>query len=441
MHERRWHHFGRYCGQHYGPYYGWINLVGLMLVYGSLCGNITYAYGVFLPSMAESFNWSRSALSGPYTLFFIIGGLLGPAAGMTIGRFGARKNIIFCNLLAVVGLFGMSKVNAVWHLYICFGLIIGIVIAFGEFIPITSVINNWFVRKRSLAMGLLFTAGGIGGFLMPSVIGGLITAHGWQQAWAWLAGSHLVLAVVMGGLIIRNHPNDVGLEVDGRYPHPEARTPPAALETQLHPVEIDWTVREALRSPALWMIVALFSIILFATNILGTHQVAYLQDLGFSPIGSAAALGMMLGCSIIGRLLCGVLGMRRDGRWLAASFLTGMGLGILCLMSARSIHFIYAYSILTGIGFGGMIVLMPQLLSHYFGRANYARILGWTIPVVTLVSAAGPVLAGALYDATGKYDIPLAITVAAIAAGIAISARMPARSDHNLKPKHLPAMP
>jgi MFS family permease len=430
MHERRWRHFGRYYGPYYGPYYGWINLVGLMLVYGSLCGNITYAYGVFLPSMAESFNWSRSALSGPYTLIFIVGGLLGPAAGMTIGRFGARRNIILFNLFAVIGLFGMSKVTAVWHLYIWFGLIIGVVIAFGEFIPITSVINNWFVRKRSLAMGLLFAAGGIGGFVMPPVIGGLIAAHGWQQAWAWLAGLHLVLAVAIGGLIIRNHPGDVGLEADGRYPHPEEHTPPAATETRIHPVEIGWTVREALRAPALWMIVALFSIILFATNILGTHQVAYLQD-----------LGLMLGCSIIGRLLCGVLGMRREGRWLSAMFLASMGLGILCLMWARSIHLIYAYSILTGIGFGGMIVLMPQLLSHYFGRANYAHILGWTIPVVTLVSATGPVLAGALYDATGKYDIPLALTVAFIAAGIAISARMPARSDNHQKPKHLPAMP
>jgi hypothetical protein len=32
-------------------FYGWINLVGLMRVYGSLCGNITYAYGIFLPAM------------------------------------------------------------------------------------------------------------------------------------------------------------------------------------------------------------------------------------------------------------------------------------------------------------------------------------------------------------------------------------------------------
>jgi len=88
-----------------GMNYAWINLAGLMLVYGCLCGAITYGYGVFLPTMAEHFNWNRSALSGPYSLFYVIGGLLGPVAGTSVSRFGARRNMVVCNLLAVAGLF------------------------------------------------------------------------------------------------------------------------------------------------------------------------------------------------------------------------------------------------------------------------------------------------------------------------------------------------
>jgi MFS family permease len=262
------------AGRVFGAPYKWINLMGLMVVYGSLCGNITYGYGVFLPTMSEHFHWSRSAVSGPYMLFCIVGGLLGPMAGTAVSRFGARRNMLFCNLLAVAGLFGMSKVTTLWQTYFWFGAVMGVVIAFGEFIPITTVINNWFVSRRSVAMGLLFAAGGIGGFVMPPVIGGLIMARGWQQAWAWMAGLHLLLAV----------------------------------------------------------------------------------------------------------------------------------------------------------GFGGMIVLMPQLYCDYFGRRHYARILGWTLPAVTLASSAGPVLAGALYDATGKYNMPMAITLATIVAGIVVSFCMPAYS-------------
>jgi MFS family permease len=402
-------------------FYGWINLLGLMLVYGSLCGTATYAYGVFLPAMGETYAWSRSALSGPYALFFIIGGLLGPLAGMTIDRFGARKNIVACNLIVVIGLLGMSQVTAIWHIYLFFGTLAGIGIAFGEFIPITTVINNWFIRKRSLAMGLLFTSGGIGGFLMPPVISALIISYGWRWAWIGLAVIHLLLCVVMGGLIIRGRPEDIGQVPDGvaagAHVHPGSSVPPV----RVYQTARDWQLGEALRSQALWMIIGIFAIILFVLNMLSTHQVAYLQDLGFSPMASATALGMMLGFSIFGRLLSGLLGMRFEGRHLALFFLGCMGAGIVSLLHAGGMYAIYLYSALTGIGFGGMIVLMPNILGAFFGRTHYVRIIGWTTPVVTVVSAMSPNLAGALYDATGQYTVPYAISLILIIVGMVIA--------------------
>jgi MFS family permease len=405
-------------------FYGWINLLGLMLVYGSLCGTVTYAYGVFLPAMSEAFDWSRSALSGPYALFFITGGMLGPVAGMTIARFGARKNIIACNSLVVLGLLGMSQVGAIWHIYLFFGVMAGVSIAFGEFIPITTVINNWFIRKRSLAMGLLFASGGVGGFAMPPMISWFILGLGWRWAWVCLAAIHLLLSVMIGGMLIRGRPEDVGQKPDGRTGEDAPHDAGHAATARVYQTQTDWTVGEALRSSALWMLIALFAIILFVLNMLTTHQVAYLQDLGFSPMVSATALGMMLGASIIGRLMSGFLGMRFEGRHLAVFFLMSMGSGVLFLMYARSIYAIYLYSALTGIGFGGMIVLMPNILGAFFGRTHYARIVGWTTPVVTLASAVSPNLAGAIYDATGEYTLSFGISVTLIVAGIVIALRL-----------------
>ena len=101
-----------------------------MLAYGAICGDVTYAFGVFLPSMSESFGWSRSALSGPYTLFLIIGGMLGPLAGVTVARFGARKNIVLGNVIAALGLLGMSQVREIWQVYLFFGVMGGLGLAF-----------------------------------------------------------------------------------------------------------------------------------------------------------------------------------------------------------------------------------------------------------------------------------------------------------------------
>ena len=391
---------------------GWLTLAGVMLAYGGICGNVTYAFGVFLPSMSETFGWGRQVLSGPYTLFLIIGGIMGPLAGFTIARFGARKNIVAGNIIASLGLLFMSQVGEIWHVYLFFGVMGGLGLAFSEFLPVTTVINHWFIKRRSLALGFLFASGGVGGFFLPPLISALITSFGWRWTWVCLAFIHLLFGVVLAGLLIRNKPEDDGQFPDGHTSQAAFDLSEPFAKSVVYSTTQDWHLRDALRAPALWILLTMFSVILFTTTMLTTHQVAYLQDMKYSPMISATALGLMLGMSILGRLLSGVLGMRFDGRYLAAVFMVCMGLGILSLMNARGIFFVYLYSILTGIGFGGMIVLLPNVMGAYFGRTHFSRIVGWTTPVVAMASAMGPMLAGFLYDTTGSYFLPFTIAAA-----------------------------
>ena len=391
-------------------FYGWTTLVGVMLTYAGMCGDLTYAYGLFLPSMIDTFHWSRSALSGPYVAFAIIGGLLGPIAGTTVARFGARKNIVVCNSIAALGLLSMSQADSIWQIYVFFGLMGGIGIAFGEFIPLTTIVNHWFLAKRSLAIGLLFVSGGIGGLIMPPLISWFITEMGWRWAWVCIAGIHVLLAVILSGLFIRNRPEDLGLVAEAYATTSTAMKTVSPSRNAAYQTSMDWTLRDAVRTPALWMLIVLFSMILFVVNLLTTHQVAYLQDLNFSPLAASTALGLMMGISIIGRLLCGVLGMRYEGRYLAMFFLASMAFGVMALMHAVNVFFIYLYSVLTGLGFGGMIVLIPNLTAAYFGRLHYSRIAGWIAPIITLVASVSPLLAGCLFDLTGSYVVPFAIT-------------------------------
>jgi MFS family permease len=402
-------------------FYGWTALIGVMLAYGGLCGNIIYAYSIFLPAMGKSFHWSRSALSGPYGLFIVVGGMLGPVAGITVSGFGARKNIILCNIVATLGLVGMSRAGELWHVYVFFGVMAGMSLGFGEFISVTTVVNNWFVRRRSLAMGLLFTSGGIGGLAFPPLISWLISGLGWRTAWVCIAAIHLLLTVVLAGILIRSRPEDVGQAPDGLSDVTGQTLSEKTARNRVYQTSVDWSLRDALRTPALWLITASFSAFFFAMNMLTTHQVAYLQDLNFSPMMSATLFGLMIGISIIGRLLSGALALRFEGRYLAAVFLTSMGLGILALIHARDISFIYLYCALTGIGFGAMIVLMPNLLAAYFGRTHYSRIVGWTTPIITLACATSPVVAGFLYDVTGKYFLSFSLADALIFASVIVT--------------------
>jgi len=53
---------------------------------------------------------------------------------------------------------------------------------------------------------------------------------------------------------------------------------------------VEWRVGDALRTPALWLVIAFVSSNMFALNFLSLHQVAYLQDLQFSPMVAATAV-------------------------------------------------------------------------------------------------------------------------------------------------------
>jgi len=93
-----------------------------MLVYFSGCACMFYSFGVFLPSICKEFALSRAIVAGAYSLFLVLTGVVGPLAGISITKFGARKNIIFGNLASALGLVCLYWLSEAWQLYLLFGV-------------------------------------------------------------------------------------------------------------------------------------------------------------------------------------------------------------------------------------------------------------------------------------------------------------------------------
>lgn len=403
-------------------FYGWIALAGAMAVYFAMCGNYVYSFGVFLPVFSEEYNWSRTALSGTLTASEVAHGLIGPLVGISISRFGARKNILVGNTVTALGLFGMAFAEEVWHVYLFYGALAGIGISFGSFLSTTTIVNDWFIRRRSLAMSLVLAAGGVGGLIFPPFISWLITNLGWQVAWVCLACMHLILAVVVGGVLVRNKPEEMGQLPDGiTSPVVQGTSNESPVVSRVYQTPIDWTARAALRTRALWLILACDLALWFPFSTLIIHEVAYLQDRGFSNLTAASALGLMVGISIMGRLLFGVLGTRFEGKYLITICLALMFAGIMILMNANTLPLVYMCSVLCGIGYGGMLVNIPVILGAYFGRTHYARILGWTAPILTVFGAGSPVIAGFIFDATGSYMLAFQVGIVFLGIGAVLA--------------------
>ena len=392
-------------------FYGWIALTGAMLVYFTTSGTFFYSYGVFLPAMCNEYGWSRTLVGGGLSVALLAFGLPSPLIGASIARFGPRANIVFGNLLVVIGLAGMSITTEVWQIYLFYGILVGLGSGFGLYLTCTTVVNNWFIRKRSLGMGLVISAGGLGGFTFPLLATWLISNIGLQMAWLALAMIQFTCTVLIGGLIlVRNRPEDMGQSPDGISNTPaDEMEEKTSYTSRVYQSPIDWQIRQAIRKPSTWLIATLCAANFLAISTVTAHQVAYMMDIGFSPIVAAMALGLVPGMSILGRLGFGLLGVRFEVRHLAiVSFITQVT-ALVILLTTKTLLLIYIYAALFGISYGALVVALPTFIGAYYGRSHYAQILGLIFPLAIIAEAAGPVMAGAINDAMGTYIPAFAI--------------------------------
>jgi len=316
----------------------------------------------------------------------------------------------------------MSFATEVWQLYVFFGILVGVGAGFGLYMPCTTIVSNWFVKKQTLAMALLLSAGGAAGFAFPPLVTWMLSSIGWQGTWLTLSAMHFTCSVVIGGLIlVRNRPGIRQLDhrstASARFLEARDSERPTSSEDGV----VDWRMRDLMRQPMVRLITAIYITSFLAIGTLTAHQVVYLRDLGYSPITAAFTFSIMAGNTLVGRLVFGALGNRYDMRRLVIVFYSIQLVGLAILLIAPNLPLIYTYAVLFGISFGGLTVAAPSLISAYFGRARFVKILSIAFPLGIAFEALGPIMAGAIYDLTDTYVTAFAAVVILCAAGLVYS--------------------
>jgi MFS family permease len=220
-----------------------------------------------------------------------------------------------------------------------------------------------------------------------------------------MAGVVAVLAFVPTLLLARDRPEEMGLAPDGDdVARPDGRRRPAPA-----PQPGEWRMRNAFRTPALWLIALMASANIFALSMITTHQVIHLEDIGIAPVAAASALGLMVGVSSIGRLAGGVAGQWLQLRYVAAAASAIQVVGLVMLTFATGLPMVYAYVLLFGFGYGAVVILFPSMVGAYFGRKVYSRLFGALFAIVSVLGAAAPAFAGYVFDASKSYLLPFSM--------------------------------
>lgn len=315
-------------------------------------------------------------------------------------RFGPRPILTIGTLLFGAGFVLFSQVDSLLTFYLSFALI-ALGSSLGGFATLMVSLVNWFQRHRAKAVAVSQIGYALGGFSVPLVIL-LLEAYGWRTT-ALVSG----VAVIVLGLplvqVVRHRPAEVGSLPDGEpaRPRPSHDGPPPSS---------DFTAREAMRTPAFWLISWGHALALLTVSAVMVHLVPHLTEgLGLSLVDAGWVVALMTVFQMLGQLSGGYLGDRLDKRLICAACMVAHAAGLLLVAFATGWWMVAAFAVLHGLAWGTRGPLMVALRADYFGPTSFGTIMGFSSLIVMLGMSGGPIVAGYLADVSGNYQGGLAL--------------------------------
>ena len=405
-------------------FYGWTILfaAGSSMVVRNATASLTLA--VFIFPMSEDLGWSRTLIAGAASLGGLVATVASPVVGWALDRYGART-ILTVSILVL----GLSTISLAWAtvpiaFYLAYGT--GRVLFSSPLnIGPSVVVSRWFVRRRGRATGMLFLSHSLGMITFPLIAGLVIKYRGWEDAWIVLGVLVWVLALGPVSMLIRQSPESVGLLPDGDLPE----QPGAGNDVATAVEEVSWTLREAMRTPTLWLLALATGSLFLLQSGTNIHQGAYFLDQGLGVGVSAATLSVNAVFTGAGSLFWGWLVDRVPVRFTYAGVALMMAVALVLFPSADSVIEALAVAAIFGAAVGGILVVPVVAYANYFGRRSLSVIRGVTEPFVSLGQAIGAIFSGAIYDVTGSYkDAFLILAILGFATiGMLLLTRAPVR--------------
>lgn len=385
------------------PFYGWV-IVAVMAAIGAFMPALaTLNYGLFIKPMGDELGIGRSIFGWAMTARQITASATGPILGRLLDRFGSRVLLAVAAIVTGAAMFALGFMSQSWQLIAFFGVmgLIGLGGPGGSMV--TSVpIFKWFVENRGRAIAFSSLGVPVGAIIFIPLTQTLIDSRGWREAWIILAIISVVIIVPIALALVRRQPEDMGLLPDGAAQSPETGHHHTAAAGKIG--EVSWTVKEAVRSPVFWRLVAVFSLVFLGLSSIGVHRIPAFMDRGLDPtlIAYATAFDAILaGASTF---ISGLLVKRLPAKVIGTASLCLLGVAGVLTTIAYSFPVMFLSMAVFGFGIGGMGFAASFLWAEDFGREHLGSILGVVTPITMLVGGIGAPLAGYVRDLTGRYD-------------------------------------
>ena len=380
----------------------------------AISSGIWYSASVFFVALIGEFGWDYASTASIFSLFTVLYGAWGILVGYLVDRYGPRRVVLAGDLLLTIALAANGSAGTQWHLYVTHGILASLGLCATGSVPVSLVLTHQFHERRGLALGTASAGVGIGILVIVPLTQVFIDFWGWRVAYLGLAAIAAVVVLPIGSFALNE--KRIGSPTEGQ---PRVASPPLDHTPRSAP---EWTLTSALCSREFWLVTATFVFLNGPTQLVLTHHVAHLVEVGQSKMLVAVIVGLVGLFSIPGKIAWGFLS---DRWWMELIYLAGaigVAAAILSLLTigpTSSVGSLYAYSILMGFGYAVSASMTPILSARFFVGRHFGVILGALSTFYQGAGAAGIWLAGYAHDVTGSYRLPLLASILSVAVAAA----------------------
>ena len=409
-------------------YYGWV-IVGVVFL-GEFIGSSAGMMGfpLFVQPLREHFDWSLTQVITAVTFHSVFMMASAPLIGPLLDRYGGRSVMAVGAVVVAISLVLTSRIEELWQLWLFYGVMAAVGINMMGHLAAAVVVPKWFIRRRGRAVAATTIGNSSGGMVFVPIIGFLIVFTDWRATWMVMAAVVLVM-VPVALIFMRRQPEDVGLLPDGDEPDGvEGKSPSPARRAPIP--EETWTLKEALRTRTLWVLVGSMNLLALAAGAPIALIVPFLvEQQGMSPERAPLVFTAALMGATLSRIMWGFLAERHTLRMCMAIMFFSRALGPMLLIVVPYPYNTMAFVVFWG-GIGGSFILFQGLVwANYYGRTFVGSIQGTMRPLLSITQFGGPLFIAILRDIRGTYDLAfiLATVMGLIGAALVLLASPPVR--------------
>lgn len=382
------------------------------------------APGALMVPLNAEFGWSMSTMSIAVSVNLLLYGLTAPFAAALMDRFGLRQVIAVALGLVALGAGGSVVVTASWQLIVFWGVLIGVGTGSMALVLAATIAGRWFVARRGLVMGVLTAGSATGQLVLLPPVAALAENVGWRPASLVIAGVAL-LAAPLVLLVVRDHPEDLGVVPYGADPMTHVSPPRATGGAVARALE---GLAYATRQRSFWALAIAFAICGATTNgLVGVHFIPSAHDHGMTGTTAAGLLALVGIFDVVGTVASGWLTDRFDPRKLLVAYYAFRGVGLLALPWLLSEHVhpsMLVFIVVYGLDWVATVPPTAVLCRRLFGERG-TIVFGWVFAAHQIGAAAAALGAGVVRDVFGSYTYAWwgGAALCALAAALSIMTR------------------